>query len=269
MKVSESSITSDVYKAVRKASFQTGVPFSYLMSKAQIESSLNPTSKNTTSSAAGLFQFNRATWLEVVKRYGEQYDLDTEGKSGAEILEMRYQPEASAFMAGALANENAGIIEKKIDRAPQTHELYLAHFLGVGGALKFLNSVTRTPDALAHEVFPREAKANPAVFNNLSTNTPRTLGEVENFMKDKLEHCMANYYRPYHNKDYPHDVASSAAVNALQHSVRSISNDTFSVLKERNFFDTKYADNLKPFILDIIVDALSVASFGNNDPDWG
>ena len=44
---------------------------------------------NKTSSALGLGQFINGTWLDMIKRY--RHDL-AEGKSDAEILELRKNP---------------------------------------------------------------------------------------------------------------------------------------------------------------------------------
>ena len=58
---------------LKSASAKSGVSFQYLVAKAAQESSLNASAQADGSSAAGLFQFTRATWLDMVKRYGAQY----------------------------------------------------------------------------------------------------------------------------------------------------------------------------------------------------
>ena len=53
-------------KTIIKAADKTGVDPVYLMTLADVESSLEPQAKAPTSSAEGLFQFIDQTWLETV-----------------------------------------------------------------------------------------------------------------------------------------------------------------------------------------------------------
>ena len=52
---------------ILKAANVTGVDPVYLMTLADVESSLSPGAKAPTSSAEGLFQFIDRTWLETVQ----------------------------------------------------------------------------------------------------------------------------------------------------------------------------------------------------------
>ena len=58
---------------LQKASQKSGVSFQYLVAKAAQESSLQTDAQADTSSAAGLFQFTRGTWLDMMKKYGALY----------------------------------------------------------------------------------------------------------------------------------------------------------------------------------------------------
>ena len=64
--------TPQVVSALKRASASTGAGFDFLMKMAVRESSLDPTAKAGTSSAAGLFQFIEQTWLGAVKQYGDR-----------------------------------------------------------------------------------------------------------------------------------------------------------------------------------------------------
>ena len=55
-------------------------------------------------------------------------------------------------------------IAGKVARDPSFAELYMAHFLGVNGASRFVALLSDTPDKSAPEAFPRAAKANRALF---------------------------------------------------------------------------------------------------------
>src|SRR3546814_14882605 len=67
---------ADVRSAVRLASAETGVSFSYLMAKAAVESGYRTDVKATTSSATGLSQFTERTWLGMVEEPGAKYGLE-------------------------------------------------------------------------------------------------------------------------------------------------------------------------------------------------
>jgi hypothetical protein len=96
---------------------------------------------NKTSSALGLGQFVNGTWLDMIKRY--RHDL-AEGKSDAEILELRKSPDLSREMTARYAAEN----EARLRRAgvPVTPtSTYLMHFAGPGGGVKLLKADLDTP----------------------------------------------------------------------------------------------------------------------------
>lgn len=166
-----------VSSALKRASEATGVGFDYLYRVAARESSLNPDAKAQTSSAAGLFQFIEQTWLEAVRKYGAAHglsryaaDIETgpDGKLSVanearrrEILDLRFDPEKAAALAGELARENRTALEKALGRAVDAAELYAAHFLGAGGARKLLSA---GPSESAAALLPAAAAANRHVF---------------------------------------------------------------------------------------------------------
>lgn len=121
----------------------------------QVESGGNPNATNPRSSAAGLGQFTDATWLESVKKY---FPNLAQGRSDDQILAMRRIPQLAtrvteAFTAG---NEQA-LSSAGLPVTPAT--TYLAHFAGVGGAVKILNADPNTP---VSKLLSADAiKANP------------------------------------------------------------------------------------------------------------
>src|SRR5471032_2956356 len=64
------NVAAGIAGAIRQAAGTTGANFQYLLATAQIESGLNPSSKASTSSATGLFQFIDQTWLATMKDAG-------------------------------------------------------------------------------------------------------------------------------------------------------------------------------------------------------
>ena len=194
-----SQAADGVRQAIGQAAQRTGVDFSYLLAQAKSESGLNPTAKATGSSASGLFQFLDQSWLGVIKRHGAEHGLGwaadaITAKPGggfavdpsvrAAVMGLREQAGPAALMAGAYASDNAAGLSQALGRDVGGTDLYMAHFLGVGGATRFLRAAATSPDASAAGLFPREAAANRAIFYD--GDGPRSLGEVYQLMGRKL-----------------------------------------------------------------------------------
>ncbi len=186
-----------VAAVVREAAARTGVDFSYLLAQAKVESGLNPSARAATSSARGLYQFTNATWLETVRKHGAEHGLGWAAEaiaSGAAeagsairqtILGLRDNAEAAALMAGEFARENGAALEAKLGRAVGATDLYMAHFLGAGGASKFLSAMQKAPDTAAASLFPAAAAANRRVFY-AADGTARSLAQVYARFEAKL-----------------------------------------------------------------------------------
>ena len=170
---------SGVISAIQLASTRTGVDFAYLLNKADQESSLNPNAKASTSSASGLFQFIKSTWFKMVKDHGAEYGLTNEASAITEkngqlhvtdpamrqkILDLRHDPILSSAMAAEFTKENKDYLDASVGGNIGSTELYMAHFLGAGGASKFLNKLHAAPNAPAADFLPEAAEANPNVF---------------------------------------------------------------------------------------------------------
>jgi len=161
-----------VRAAIRRAADATGVDFSLLVETARRESALNPHARASTSSATGLFQFIESTWFDMVRRHGPEHGLGAQAaalRNGAdaetrrEILALRNDPEIAARMAGELTRENAQTLQARLGRAPTAGELYAAHVMGSGGAIRLIEAAQQgAPSAAA--LFPREAAANRGLF---------------------------------------------------------------------------------------------------------
>ncbi len=182
-----------VTSAIRSASRTTGANFDYLLNTAIRESSLNPTARAPTSSARGLYQFIESTWYTMVKEEGEKFGLGkfadaiTRGADGqyrvndpaarAQILKLREDPKVSSVMAGALAKRNAAELSESLGRKPTSGELYLAHFLGAGGAKRLIQLERTNPNASAAAAFPDAARANRSIFHG-ANGKARNVSEV-------------------------------------------------------------------------------------------
>lgn len=196
-----SSTGNRVTNAIAMASRRTGVDFSYLLGQAKIESSLNPTARAATSSATGLYQFIDQSWLAVIDKHGSEYGLGWASnaiqQSGGryyvadpelrqQILDLRKHPETASVMAAEHAADNKAFLESKLGREAEPVDLYLAHFLGVGGASKFLSVHDRAPDASAASLFPSAARANRSIFYDKQGNA-RSFAEIRDRFASKLQ----------------------------------------------------------------------------------
>ncbi|WP_421861365.1 lytic transglycosylase domain-containing protein [Parvibaculum sp.] len=188
-----STVQPTIASALKSASAATGADFDYLLKTAMRESSLDCEAKSKTSSACGLFQFTEQSWLGTLKKYGAELGLGaraeaiTQTANGrytvanaaerTEILALREDPHVSALMAGAYTQESADILEGRIGREASEGELYIAHFLGAGGASKLISAAEDTPNARADTLFPAAAAANRSIFYD-KNGSPRSAAEV-------------------------------------------------------------------------------------------
>jgi len=200
---STSAVGSTVTGAIREASAVTGTSFNYLLATAQVESGLNPHAGASTSSARGLFQFIDQTWLGTMKQSGAELGYGryaaaisttasghyqvTDPEMRREILALRNDPTANAVMAGAFTRANADLLSKKLGRAPSEGELYIAHFLGAGGAARLISAAASNPTAKATQYFPTAASANSSIFFDRSTGASRTLAQVRNILTARYD----------------------------------------------------------------------------------
>ena len=187
--------------AISNASARTGVDFTYLINQARIESGMNPDARAKTSSATGLYQFTRQTWLATVKSSGADHGLswaadaihqDATGRYSvadpdmrAAILDLREQPEAASAMAAEFASDNADVLTRRLGRAPEPVDLYLAHFLGSAGASRFLAAHDANPGAIAAPLMPKAAAANHNIFYHRD-GSARSLGEIRSHFAAKI-----------------------------------------------------------------------------------
>jgi hypothetical protein len=182
-----------IQRAIAVAAQRTGTGFGYLLDQARIESGFRPQAQAATSSAAGLFQFTRQTWLATLKQHGAEHGFgwaadSIEKSSGGryrvtdpvqreQILQLRFDPDAAALMAGELAGDNAAHLAGVLGQEPEPVDLYLAHFLGADGARKFLTAWQAEPQQAAAPLLPEAARTNPAIFY-APDGTPRSVDAI-------------------------------------------------------------------------------------------
>lgn len=177
---------------IEEAASLAGVDAAFLRATAVRESNNNPYAMASTSSAQGLYQFINQTWLQSVAKWGSRHGLareaslirwDSRGRAyvaeaSAErsILMLRFDPQLSARMAAESAAENAQVLGREIGRKPSAGELYAAHLLGPGGAVRLIRAAYTRPDLPAARLFPSAAASNPRLFYR--SGRPRSVSEL-------------------------------------------------------------------------------------------
>ncbi|MBR0718907.1 transglycosylase SLT domain-containing protein [Bradyrhizobium liaoningense] len=186
--------------AIKQASSRTGVSFEYMLTTAKMESDFNPTAGASTSSAHGLYQFIDQTWLGTVKEaggklgYGSYADAITRTSSGSytvadasmkrSIMKLRDDPQAASDMAAVLTQSNSFKLTGLLGRRPSDSEMYMAHFMGVGGAAKLIANAEDNPRATAARLFPNAAAANRSIFYDKS-GSARSVSEVYSVLSSR------------------------------------------------------------------------------------
>jgi len=194
--------TGSVQSAIALASQKTGIDFKYLMGQAQLESGMRADARAGTSSASGLYQFIEQSWLRVMKQHGTEHGLgwaaDSISTNGSgrmtvtdpgmrrAILGLRNDPQTASIMAAEHASDNKDAIESSLGRDATGTDLYMAHFLGLGGARSFLGAMQDNPNRTGATMFPAAARANRNVFY-ASNGQPRTLSQIYERFAAKLD----------------------------------------------------------------------------------
>jgi hypothetical protein len=193
--------------AIKQAASSSGTSFEYLLATAKMESDFNATAGATTSSAHGLFQFIDQTWLGTVKEAGAQFgygnyaDAITRSSDGTysvgdpsarrAILKLRDDPVAASAMAAVLTQSNSFKLTGMIGRRPTDGELYMAHFMGVGGAAKLITNAEDNPQASGARLFPNAAAANHSIFYD-GSGRARSVSEVHSVLTQRYAAAAAS-----------------------------------------------------------------------------
>lgn len=246
-----------VINAIQKASSKTGVDFAYLVQQAKTESSFDPAAKAKTSSASGLYQFIERTWLSMVDRYGDKHGIETDGKSRKELLNLRNDPKAASVMAAEFAGENKQTLERNWGGDVGSTELYMAHFLGAGGASSFLKARDSNPLQEAAAIFPKAARANRSVFYDTKTGRAKSLEEIyQRFdkkftIKNTQENAIvasASYANTLQSAPTPEVKPSRTNINVViaDSYVRRTNNNPFGFFQLKSPTEIMLMADLKP-----------------------
>lgn len=146
----------------------SAIPDDYWPMLSKIESNDRPYVKAATSSASGLYQFIKGTWLGEGGKWGN----DTSQAFGG----LRPSVEEQLQRAKSFTQRNALYLQSKgipINKA----SLYAAHFLGVGKAAQLIGAnVNARADVIAGAA---ATKANPSILKD------KTVGQFLSWLHRK------------------------------------------------------------------------------------
>lgn len=179
----------------------------YLKMLSSVESGNNPNARARTSSAAGLYQFTERTWSSMIDKMNLPYSQQD-----------RFDPVKSHQVVKQFTKDNLNYIAKNIKPAESVTytDLYMAHFLGNGGATTFFKALHSNPNTPAASVLPRAAQANRNIFYN-KNGVSKTVDEVYKHFNVKFNKANSGsivqsqqQYTPpqsqYQRRAVPHEV---------------------------------------------------------------
>jgi len=149
--------------------------------------------------AKGRYQFTDGTWSDLAQRHPE-LGLTPGGRS---------DPDQQDKAVRVLTEENAQTL-RSAGVQPTNANLYMAHFLGAPGAIKFFGALADNPNQTFAAAFPKEAAANPG------------------FARQSLADVYANFGRKFdRGSDYGRTLGLTADTvdrvsGAMNSSLRSI-----------------------------------------------
>jgi len=137
--------------AIQQASQATGTSFNYLL----VESGLNPHAARRHRGRAGYSSSQRSD-----RQFGHGRSLHQGQRS---------------------------VLSQRLGRQPSEGELYIAHFLGAGGAARSITLASAHPNAKAADFFASAAQANSPISYDRATGAARSVAQVRNVLTARYD----------------------------------------------------------------------------------
>jgi hypothetical protein len=194
-----------VVNAVLNAGRSTGIDPALLLTIAWTESGFRTEAKNQTSSAAGLLQFTKQTWLENMKTFGRKHGLShlaglihrsgvghlvVRASARDRIWTLRNDPRIATLLAAERLDYQRELSKGHV---LQVVDLYLIHALGVTGANRFIEAVTNRPSAPCKAVVGDVAWKSSGLFRDLPHGASTSLGAANNVISVRFEQRRSYY----------------------------------------------------------------------------
>ena len=120
-----------------------------------------------------MFQFLDKTWETTVKQMGKNYSAQD-----------KFDPAKATEVMAFFTSKQKAQVEQGTGKEATNVDLYMAHFLGAGGATKFINAMAKNPAMSAAAMDPAAASANKSIYYDQGRE--RSLQEVYNLMGQKM-----------------------------------------------------------------------------------
>ncbi|MER8793970.1 hypothetical protein NKH75_07145 [Mesorhizobium sp. M0984] len=130
-----------------------------------VESGGDANAENPNSSASGVGQFLDSTWVQTVRQH--RPDIAA-GKSAAQLIALKKDRTLGREMTKAYQQDNADYLANR-GEATTPGNIYLAHFLGPGGAVNVLKADPNTP--IVNVVGQDVVRANPFLAGKTVADT--------------------------------------------------------------------------------------------------
>jgi hypothetical protein len=236
---------AELVRAAQRAGAAVGIDPALLLAIAWRESGFDPSSTGGTSSAAGYFQFLDDSWLEAIRLVGPQHGLGSvavaigmgangrpyvssdafvgsgDSSRGAQnarsaILALRRDPATSAMIAAEMLVRERSQLEAAFGRPVRAGNLYLAHVLGVGGAIKFVAAIQTTPSASSISVGGVGVASNEPLFRDYRSGRYMSVSEAANAIDAMIQERRAKYASVLRDKPPSQPSAASRPVEVAE-----------------------------------------------------
>ena len=176
--VKGAKVSQEYGQALINASKKTGVAIEVLAAMGEAESGSGASMKNPVGTATGAFQFIDRTWANMLQMYGKDIGVDVPPPSAdpkkqeeqlkeiinnKQLMDLRYNHDASAMMAARYTQFNAKILKLDPSDPSNVGKIYLGHFLGAGGAGDVMKGKDASPDQMRAVI-----ASNKAIFQDRS-----------------------------------------------------------------------------------------------------
>lgn len=203
--VKGAKVSQEYGQALINASKKTGVAIEVLAAMGEAESGSGASMKNPVGTATGAFQFIDSTWANMLQMYGKEIGVNVpppsadpkkqkeqlrEIMNNKQLMDLRYNHEASALMAARYTQFNAKILKLDPSDPANVGKIYLGHFLGAGGAGQVLQGRDASPDQMraviaSNKAIFQDRSGKPLIdFDNPDPETYRKI--VTSFTENKM-----------------------------------------------------------------------------------
>lgn len=122
---------------ILEAERKTGVDATFIAAVLSIESNMGQNTKNPYSKVKGAMQYTNRTWNADRKKYAKQLGLP----ANVSVHNVR----ANILIGSAALADNRRYLEKVSGKKATPGDMYMAHFLGLGGAASVMKGKPNAP----------------------------------------------------------------------------------------------------------------------------